>query len=127
MVGCGSNEPFGYVAASGKVHYDDGSLIPAQHIEIHFLPQAASIDAKTHPRPGIAYPNIADGVYQSVTSHKPGDGIVSGKHKVLIRTFDAAGNEVALVPKQYGDAATTPLEIDTQQQRAPYDFAVPKP
>jgi hypothetical protein len=127
VAGCGPKDPFGYVNASGKVTYDDGSLIPAQRIEVHFVPQGGEIDAKTHPRPGLAYPNVADGMFADVTSYKPGDGIVRGRHKILIRTFDAAGNEIPLVPKTYTDAATTPLEIDTNSQDPPYTFSVAKP
>jgi hypothetical protein len=127
VAGCGGGDPFGYVDASGKVTYDDGSLIPAERIEVHFVPQGGAIDEKTHPRPGLAYPNVADGTYADVTSYKPGDGIVRGKHKVLVRTFDASGNELPLVPKTYTDVATTPLEVDTEQQKPPYNFTVAKP
>lgn len=125
--GCGNPDPFGYVNASGKVTYDDGSVIPAARIEVHFIPQGGAIDEKTHPRPGLAYPNVADGTFDDVTSYKPGDGIVRGKHKVLVRTFDASGNEIPLVPKTYTDEATTPLEVDTAQESPPYAFSVAKP
>jgi hypothetical protein len=123
--GCGKRDPFDYVAASGKVAYDDGSLIPAQTIEVHFLPQGGALDQKTHPRPGLGYVNVADGTFKDVTSMKP--GIPRGRHKVVIRTFDATPKEVPLVPKQYTDVTTTPLEIDTAKQSPPYNFSVPKP
>src|SRR3954464_9653685 len=36
LVGCSSNSPFDYVKASGKISYEDGSLIPAGGMELRF-------------------------------------------------------------------------------------------
>ena len=64
--GCGSSDPFDYARVSGKVTYDDGSLIPAARITVTFLSQAPAVDAKTHPRPGMAEVNTADGTFDIV-------------------------------------------------------------
>jgi hypothetical protein len=78
--GCGSNDPFHYVRVSGKVTYEDGSLIPAEGIVLRFYPQQGSLDAKTHPRPGMSVVEPATGEFHAATSHRLNDGLVSGKH-----------------------------------------------
>ena len=123
--GCGSGEPFDYVVVTGKVTYEDDSLIPADFIRITFVSQAPPVDPKTHPRPGQAEVNVADGTFNTVTTHKYGDGAVRGRHKVLIESLDARQNRTAAVSSEYSDRERTPIEVDTAD--APFHFKVRKP
>jgi hypothetical protein len=123
--GCGARDPFGYVQVSGRVTYDDGSLIPVDGLLLTFIPQGGELDPKTYPRPGMTTVERATGEFHLVTSHKFGDGLVRGKHKVTL----AMGAHVALppsvVPPEYYDPATTPLEVDTAS--LPFVLKVRKP
>ncbi len=113
LAGCGEKDPFSYQKVSGKVTYEDGSLIPVPAIQLTFSPLAKSDDPRKYPPAGIAEVNVATGEFSSVTSHLPGDGILRGKHKVMLET---PGNEPLpenLVPPEYFDFARTPLEVDT--------------
>jgi hypothetical protein len=123
--GCTDGSPFELVPVAGKVTYDDGSLIPAESIMIKFSPQAAAIDPKTHPRPGIAQVDVSDGTFEFATTHKHADGLVAGTHKVLVIAYGKDRKAVAVVPKEYEHPATTPIEIDTSD--APLEIKVPKP
>jgi hypothetical protein len=119
--GCGSDSPFEYVPIQGKVTYEDGSLIPAS-FELRFQALAPPIGT-AHPRPAMAEVK-SDGTFDEVTSYKYGDGLVPGKHKVVIAyATDATGR--SLVPDEYTTVMTTPLEIDTAE--APLEIKVPKP
>ena len=40
LCGCGGSDPFPYVKVKGTITYDDGSLIPADRIELRFISQA---------------------------------------------------------------------------------------
>lgn len=121
--GCGEGSgPYSMVKVSGQVLYEDGTTIPAESIMIRFDSLADSIDAKTHPRPGIATAG-ADGAFDVVTTKKYADGIAQGKHKVQMSATDAKGKD--LIPAEYGRFETTPLEVDTSE--APFEFRVPKP
>jgi hypothetical protein len=113
LAGCGSSDPFKYVAVSGDVKYEDGSLIEAPAVEVTFYPQAPPKDAKTHPRPAVGVVNVADGTFPYVTSRKPNDGVVPGVQKVVVKTFDAQHAETDVIPKEYTDPHTTPLTFDT--------------
>lgn len=113
VAGCGSSEPFSQVPITGTVTYEDGSLIPAEQIRVTFYPQAQPKDAKTHPRPGTASVNVADGSFKEVTSHKFNDGVVAGLQKVTVQTFDSADMPTDLLPAEYNDVHTTPLTYDT--------------
>ncbi len=85
--GCGSNEPFSYRKVTGTVKYDDESLIQAARLEVAFHPLIPPKDPKTHPRPGVAEVDLATGTINEVTSHKYGDGVVAGEHKVTVQTY----------------------------------------
>lgn len=123
--GCGSGDPFSYVPVNGKVTYDDDSLIPAEELLVTFLPQAEAIDAKTHPRPGRARVDKATGTFHEVTSHTYGDGLVRGKHKVVIIGGDQRPLPPNLVPLEYSDPDKSPLVVDTAEQ--PFVLQVKKP
>ena len=121
VVGCGSDSPFEYVPVNGKVTYEDGTLIPAE-FELHFQ---ALVPPKGNafPRPAKARVK-ADGTFDVVTSYKYGDGLVPGKHKVVVAyANDSTGR--LLVPEEYTAVMTTPLEIDTAN--APLEIKIPKP
>jgi hypothetical protein len=65
-VGCSGGNPYDLVDVSGKVTYEDGSLIPADSIMLKFDPEAAPIDEKTHPRKGFALVNVGDGTFDTL-------------------------------------------------------------
>jgi hypothetical protein len=124
-VGCSKGNPYDLVKVAGTVKYDDGSLIPADTIILKFEPEAAPIDAKTFPRKAYGRVNVADGTFDTVTTHKYGDGIVVGKHKVLIIPTTNDGKMTSLVPPEYQSTEKTPVEVDTASQ--PLDIKVKKP
>ena len=119
--GCGSKDPFSYVPVSGQVLYDDGTPLPTS-VRVAFVSESPAVDGKYRPRNAYASTD-QDGRFESVTSRQHGDGIVPGKHKVLIllQTDDAA----KVVPPIYTDVRTTPLEVDAAD--APFEFRIHKP
>jgi hypothetical protein len=111
VVGCGSGEPFDYVLVHGKLTYEDGAPIPAGGIQLLFSAQDAKPVGGCFPRPAVAGLNDK-GEFTEATSHKYGDGLVPGKHKVAINyATDAKGK--LLVPKAYTSIDTTPLIVET--------------
>jgi hypothetical protein len=124
LASCNRGDPFSYVRVSGKVTYEDGSLIPAG-VLLTFYPQGGDIDAKTHPRPGETAVNQATGEFHSVTSHKLNDGLVRGKHKVTLRDGWHRPLPPNIVPEEYSDFSRTPLEVDTADR--PFHLRVKKP
>lgn len=121
--GCGdSNTPFGIVLVEGKVTYEDGTPIPG--VAVQFVPQASPLDPKTFPRPGVA--GIAnDGTIEQVTTYEYGDGLVPGKHKVIVKSKTGNGQRTDAVDPKYSSADTTPLVVDTAE--SPFDIKVEKP
>jgi hypothetical protein len=122
--GCTSDDPFSYVQVSGKITYEDGSPIPA-NVYLLFIPQSAPVDSKTHPRPGQAKVDRATGEFHTVTSHKLGDGLVRGRHKVTVVDPACHPLPATIVPPEYGDQKKTPLEVDTAA--LPFVLKVRKP
>ena len=124
-VGCGNSGPFEYVPVSGTVTYEDGSAIAAASIRLGFTALERGDDLSTRPRPGQAVVNVSDGSFSDATSYKRGDGLVPGKHKVVVIALDANGEFVDSVPKAYTRVRTTPLVIDTAD--VPLKIKVSKP
>jgi hypothetical protein len=122
--GC-SHEPFAMAPVSGKVTYEDGSLVPIELLCVVFTSQSEPVDSKTHPRPATASVDKATGAIHSVTTHKFNDGLVRGKHKVTFGILGGGVPPASLVPPEYIDPARTPLEVDTASQ--PFELKVRKP
>ncbi|MFO0788161.1 MAG: hypothetical protein U0805_01810 [Pirellulales bacterium] len=121
IMGCGSNSPFKYTKASGKVTYEDGTPIPG--VRLVFVAQDVAAVGTAHPRPAMA--NVdSQGNFDCVTSYKYGDGLIPGKHKVFIQASADTGGKTT-VPKEYLSELTTPLVIDTAN--LPLEIKVPKP
>lgn len=117
--GCGSSEPFELLPVSGKVTYGDGTLISAARIRLEFTPQVKPRDPKTHPRPGSAEVNVADGTFSVATTHKYGDGLVVGRHKVELFRYDDQE-----VPTELD---VSPSEITVGPESTEFYFKVDRP
>ncbi len=122
--GCGKTGPYPCIKVSGKVTYDDGSLIPAEEIEVMFLSQTPPIDPKTLPRPGTATVDGKTGKFDYATTFVPKDGIIVGEHKVMFRCLKGK-RLLPLVPDEYTKADKTPVKV--QSSGSPFEFKLPKP
>jgi hypothetical protein len=127
LLGCGGqgSNPWSAVPVSGKITYEDGSLIPAKTIRLIFLPQAPPVDSKTVPRQAIGGVNVADGTFGSPTTYKANDGVIAGKFKLIVSATDTDRALSKKVPKEYTAEATTPLELDTAN--SPFEIKIKKP
>jgi hypothetical protein len=123
LLGCGSGGPFRYVKVKGKVVYEDGSAIPIKGLRIRFAALDAPKVENAVPRPAFA--RVDDnGEFDSVTSYKPGDGLIPGKHKAAFEVGGGPGVKLP-IPTEYQSISTTPLIIDTAD--SPLEIKVPKP
>lgn len=123
-LGC-RKDPYPCVKVSGKVTYEDGSLIPAERIRIQFVSQTPPIDPKTTPKTGTAEASKSTGIFDSATTFVPGDGIIVGEHKVVIQCIRKGLLTHDLVLEEYSDLAKTPLVVRSGE--SPFDFKLRKP
>ncbi len=127
LCGCGGSDPFPYVKVKGTITYDDGSLIPADRIELRFISQAPPLNPQTYPRKGVANVDPKTGAFEIVTTNHYNDGVVRGEHKVLVQALRGKKEMQAdLVPPEYGNLATTPLRVNTDDPSS-FNLKVPKP
>lgn len=122
-LGCTETTPYGVVPVSGKITYEDGTVIPADEMILNFRSMETPIDPKTHPRTGMCRVRVEDGTFDSVTTYAHADGVIRGKHKVSVGVRGANG--LVVVPKEYTSELTTPLIVDAAD--APFDFRIAKP
>jgi hypothetical protein len=128
VVGCSSQgNPYGVTPVSGKVTYEDGSLIQAPIIYLKFFPDVPPKDSKTNPRPGSAWVNVSDGTFSAATTYKPDDGLIPGKHTVVVRATDREENPSPALSLVYSDVSTTPLKVDVTPGGKPLELKLSKP
>jgi hypothetical protein len=125
ITGCGgTGSPFDSVPVSGKITYEDGSLIPAQGIKVYFHCLEPPINGM-HPRPATVGVGT-DGTFNDVTTYKYADGLVIGKHKVSLVCLEG-GKLTPKIPKEYAVPATTPLRIEITEAGQTLEIKIPKP
>lgn len=103
--------PFAHHPVSGRILYEDGEVIPAEAITLTFLSTEPLGDRRTCPRPGLAVVEPVSGRFGWVTSHRHGDGIVKGAHRVLVTGKDFMPLPATVVPQDYAEHGATPLEV----------------
>jgi hypothetical protein len=122
--GCSKTGPYSCTNVSGKVMYEDGSLIPADQIQVVFLPQMTPIDSRTPPKPGRADADGKTGKFDFATTFLHGDGIIAGEHKVIFKCVSGK-RPVRLVPDEYTQPDKTPVKVKSSD--SPFEFKIPKP
>ena len=110
FAGC-QKGPYSCMKVSGKVTYEDGSLIPAERIRLVFVSQRPPIDPKIAPRNGTAEVDVKTGVFNSVTTYVKGDGIIEGEHKVVVQCLRGGLIAPDLAADEFSDLARTPLKV----------------
>jgi hypothetical protein len=123
--GCGSSNPYPVTKVSGKITYEDGSLIPADRMRLIFVPQTPTVDPKTPPHKGTAEVIVKTGEVKFVNTFGFQDGIIKGEHRVFVQCIFEGSKPRKLVPDEYADAEKTPLRV--QSSDTPFDLKVAKP
>lgn len=126
LSGC-SDTPYDIVPISGKVTYEDGQPIPADSVYVWFYPQVDPRSAKVQPRPGVAELNSEDGTFAYASTCEHADGVIPGRHKVVVKLADESQTGAEAIPKIYTDPATTPLEIEVTEGNQYFELSVKRP
>ncbi len=125
LICCGCGGSSDHVKVSGKVTYDDGSLIPVKGLQVVFYPQvrprsqAASPKSEKNPRVGRAAVNEKDGTFDTVTTYRYGDGLPPGKYVVTLEDVERR------LPAEYASPDAALFHADTKD--SPFTFLVKKP
>lgn len=118
--GCGRHPPFEMVAVTGRILSRDEKPLNCPRLEVVFIPDAnESHTGGLGPRPARALVNVANGRFGDLTTWSAGDGVVAGKHKVLVIARDKHGQPHPAVSSKYGSPRTTPLSVEVIDGAAP--------
>lgn len=126
VLGCGGGAPYDLIPVSGKVTYDDGSLIPAGRITVTFIPQVSPVDEKTYPRASVAEVNVADGTFSKMTTWQFGDGVILGRHEVEVICYGDEDNPTSPIPKSYRNADLSPPRVEVGPDSIFFEFTIKK-
>lgn len=129
LAGCGK-PAFSLGKVSGKVAYDDGSVIPCDRMSVTFHPQSlVHVGKQTSPY-AQATVDVKTGEILSLTTLKPDDGALLGLHKVTIVALTMnqyGGAPNGAVSEDYAQVSTTPLEFEVKAGTNVAQLSVKKP
>ncbi len=129
--GCGNKLPYDFVPVHGTVTYEDGSLIDAEVLMVAFEPTDFEREEGKVPPSGQTEADVGSGIFHSVSSYRPNDGLAVGKHRVLVAAFSQAKNGRRIpspaVPKRYSRAETTPIEVEISESDQELEIKVARP
>ncbi|MEO2045313.1 MAG: hypothetical protein ABGX16_01920 [Pirellulales bacterium] len=116
LSGCGEKVPFELEAVSGTITYSDGSFVKADQLLLKFVPQGIQAIGRDAPRSAETFAELADGTFTDFTTWKHGDGVMVGRHKVVVMSLrvgsHGVGEPTNAVPTCYHKANKTPLEVE---------------
>ena len=128
--GCGGSEPFALVPVTGKIAYEDGSLIPGDRVVVCFIPVVRPTHGKDVFSGSQGELDVKTGAIVGVTTHKYADGTMLGQYKITVAAVKYGQNGVqtftAAVPEPYRRFETTPLACEVVRGR-PIVLTVAKP
>ncbi|QDU90294.1 hypothetical protein Pla175_36970 [Pirellulimonas nuda] len=120
LVGCGDGLDLQPVR--GKVTYDDGSPLPDGAVVCELVDQMPRRSGNAFIRP--------DGTFEFGT-RKPGDGLVVGKYRALVRPPAFPESETAkknaFLDQIYTDWDTSGLEFTVERGKNEVEFTVSRP
>lgn len=119
-----ASDPFTYRRVNGSILYEGDDIIPSGELVLTFVPVFAAEDGR-RPRPGNAVVAAETGRFDSASTLRQGDGLASGKHKVLVTGPNRLPLSTDVVPKEYAIVDETPLEVDTRDRT--FDLKVRRP
>jgi hypothetical protein len=114
LCGCGSGGSE-LISVTGTVKNADGSVPKGETAAVWFEPVAEGRSASGSID--------EDGTFTMMTQ-TPGDGVAPGKYKVVLRIWKNYRTQTPAVPKEYTDAATTPLEAAVDDDNDHFEFEV---
>ena len=117
MAGCGGGAEA--VQVTGVVTGADGSPIPCESGTVLFQPAAGDNATGQHASGAV----LPDGTFKMMTK-VPDDGVKPGHYKVVLQLWKSYRDGKLAVPKQYGDASTTPLEATVDGDHTHFEFKV---
>lgn len=114
------------VPVSGKVTYEDGSLIPANRMELQFLTPESLARDKKYPRVAVAQVNTRDGTFSEATTWEHGDGLIEGELEVVLIRVGDETDPGAFQPKEYRGDRIWPNPVRVSAENRQFHFTIPR-
>lgn len=129
LAGCAPT-PFALGQVTGKVTYEDGTVIPCDRLVVTFHPVERAQVGKDVASFAQAEMNAKTGEILFVTTFKARDGAPLGRHKVTVLALkmnNYGGASNGNVGKEFESPANTPLECEIKAGSNQLSLTVPPP
>lgn len=113
------------IPVSGQVTYDDGSLVPANQIELKFV--AVNPDAyraKDLPAFATARVDTRDGTFKAMTTWQFGDGVIPGEYDVEVLRYGDETHPGGFEAEVYSGEQVMPSRVIVARDRTEFHITI---
>ena len=114
------------IPVSGKVTYEDGSLVPANQIELRFLTQPELAQEKDYPAAATARVDTRDGTFKEMTTWQHGDGVIAGQYAVEAIRYGDEENPGGYEARSYRGERVWPAKVTVAPDKTEFHITIPK-
>jgi hypothetical protein len=115
------------IPVSGKVTYEDGSLVPANQMELKFVTtQPELYSQKDYPLAATARVDTRDGTFQEMTTWEHGDGVIAGEYDVEVLRYGDEKNPGGYEAKVYRGEQVWPSRVTVAPDKREFHITIPR-
>ena len=125
--GCKRSAQAPMIAVSGKVTYEDGSLVPANQLELRFrTTQPELFQEKDYPATATARVDTRDGTFREMTTWQHGDGVIAGEYEVEVTRHGNEQDPGGFEAEMYRGDRVWPSKVTVAPDKTEFEIAIPK-
>ncbi len=125
LAGCARDRPE-TIPVSGKVTYEDGSLVPANRMELRFLAQPEVVRAKDYPPAATARVDTRDGTFSEMTTWMHGDGVIPGEYEVEVVRYGSEEEPGGIKAVRYRGDRVWPNSVTVSAESNTFHVTIPR-
>ena len=126
LCGCRKAEQPPTIPVSGKITYEDGSLVPANQIELRFLATQPDLyREKDYPTAATARVDTRDGTFKEMTTWQHGDGVIAGQYDVEVVRYGDEDNPGGFEANSYRGERVWPSKVTVAPDKTEFHITIP--
>jgi hypothetical protein len=123
--GCRKGYQAPTIHVSGKVTYEDGSLVPANRMVVSFLTPQKLIE-ENYPPAATGQVDTRDGTFSELTTWEAGDGVIAGPHEVEVVRFGDEKDPGGIKAIDYRGGRVWPNKVEVTPEKTEFHITIPR-
>jgi hypothetical protein len=123
--GCSKGYQAPTIHISGKVTYEDGSLVPANRMVVNFLTPQKLVQ-ENYPPAATGRVDTRDGKFAELTTWEAGDGVIAGPHEVEVIRFGDEKDPGGVKSIEYRGERVWPNKVEVTPDKTEFHITIPR-